>query len=134
MKTNKLLKIVKPLLIIGYLIGMLFLVVFLRQQEQIGSVSKALSASMFDIYAFSVGIIINMMLPFNISVDKKRVMLLSYILADVLLIVAVCLRCLTAQEIWTDILYVLAGAMFYQAVKLTIELKKGSSITSEEKN
>ena len=129
-KKKKIFRFLGYLTLFAYMIGMLFLVVFLKKQAQDRLLSFDIANTMFDIYAISLGACLLIIMPFSINKNLKRVIILSFLLFAVLLGVAVYFKYYTFRgEVLGDLLYVFSGAMFYQGVKYSVKLKKGDEKT-----
>lgn len=129
-KKKKIFRFLGYLTLFAYMIGMLFLVIFLKKQAQDRLLSFDIANTMFDIYAISLGACLLIIMPFSINKNLKRVIILSFLLFAVLLGVAVYFKYYTFRgEVLGDLLYVFSGAMFYQGVKYSVKLKKGDEKT-----
>lgn len=124
-KQKKIWKTVGYLALFGYIIGALFLVIFLKKQAQDRLIDFAVANTMFDIYTFSLGVCLLVIMPFSINRNYDRVVLLSFIIFAVFLGLAIYFKYYAMDsEILADLLYVFSGALFYQGIKYSIKWKK----------
>lgn len=124
-KKEQLIKFISYAVILGYIIGMLFLVSFLKKQAKIGAVDTLLAEAIFDTFVFSVGMCILYIMPFSIHQNLGRVTLISYFIFALFLGLAVYVKHYTASgEVIGDLLYVFSGAMLYQGISCTVKFIK----------
>lgn len=129
-KKRKILRFVGYIALFAYIIGMLFLVVYLKRQAQDKVIDYNIANAMFDLYTFSLGACLMIIMPFSIGKSYKRVSILSYFIFAFMLGMAIYIKYYTFKgEILADLLYIFSGAMLYQGVKYTIK-----SIKNKDKN
>ncbi len=124
-KQKKILKAVGYIALFGYIIGALFLVIFLKKQALNKQLDFAVANTLFDIYTFSLGVCLLVIMPFSINRNYDRVVILSFVIFATFLGLAIYFKYSTSDSgVLGDLLYVFSGAMFYQGVKYAIKWKK----------
>ena len=130
---QKILRFVGYISLFAYIIGMLYLVVFLKQQAEKELLVQSVADGLFDFYVFTIGVALIIIMPFSLNRNNDKVTLLSFFVFAILLAFAIYIKYFTEQgEIIADLLYVFAGAMFFQGVKCAYKWYKFGKEPTED--
>ena len=133
-KKRKILRFIGYISLFAYMIGMLYLVVFLKQQAGKGLVEQSVANGLFDFYAFTIGVALIIIMPFSLNRNNDKVTILSFVVFAILLAFAIYIKYFTSQgEVIADLLYIFSGAMFFQGVKCAYKWYKFGKEPVEDK-